>query len=336
MTDQDLFVEEFLKGLKQNKKWNLKEDKVIYYKDGFTPQEDDKDGLDMVRDTNIRYHKTESDTLIGSFVVILAGDDEDKEYQNVCRFEVSYLYETYQKQGWDSVWNIVDRHLQTIRRLRSSDVFSVLDNYEAMKEHLIIRPINFNDHRFELKDHLYRRVGDIALVLYMIICDNQEMGLNTSKVPKPAYDKWGIDYDQLFEEALMNTYVLAPPRMYMEPMDARNPPYSKGAFMALGSSMKKIRPLQVPTITTTKQTNGAIAMFYPGVKEKIAEMAGGNFYAAFTSIHDVRIHCDKSISPREILDTLKSVNNHFDPAEILSRKVFYYRADTKDFSALEL
>ena len=334
MSDQELFVEKFINGLKQNQEWNLKEKDITYYKDGFTPSDSDQNSLLFVRDTNIRYHKTESDTLIGSYVVILAGDDE--EYRNVCRFEVKYLYETYQKQGWDGVWNIIEQNLHAVRHLRSSDVFSVLDHYEAMKQHLIIRPINFNDHRFELKDHIYRRVGDIALVLYMIICDDKEMGLNTSKVPKAAYDKWGLDYDQILEEALMNTYVLAAPRMYMTPMDTCNPPYSKGAFMALGSGMKKIHPLQVPTITTTKQTNGAIAMFYPGVKEKIAEMAGGNFYAAFTSIHDVKIHCDKSIPPREILDTLKSVNNHFDPSEILSRKVFYYRADTKDFSVLEL
>lgn len=334
LEDKKLFVEQFINGLKQNKDWNLTADDITFYEDGFTAADGDQGALIFIRDTNIRYHKTESDTLIGSYVVIRTGNDD--AYQNVCRFEVNYLYETYQKQGWDNIWKIVSQNLHAVHTLRSSDVFSVLDNYEAMKQHLIIRPINFNDHRFELKDHIYRRVGDIALVLYMIICDNKEMGLNTSKVPKLAYDKWGIDYDQIFEDALMNTYVLAPPRMYMTPMDACNPPYSKGAFMALGSGMKKIHPLQVPTITTTKQTNGAIAMFYPGVKEKIAEMAGGNFYVAFTSIHDVKIHCDKSISPRDILDTLRSVNNHFDPAEILSRKVFYYRADTKDFSVLEL
>ena len=95
-------------------------------------------------------------------------------------------------------------------------------------------------------------------------------------------------------------------------MDTYHPAYSKGAFMAVGSEMKKILPMQIPTITTTKQINGAIAMFYPGVKEKIAQMAGGFFYAAFTSIHDVRIHCDKSIPPRHILQNLKSVNAQFD------------------------
>ena len=117
MSDQELFVEKFINGLKQNQEWNLKEKDITYYKDGFTPSDSDQNSLLFVRDTNIRYHKTESDTLIGSYVVILAGDDE--EYRNVCRFEVKYLYETYQKQGWDGVWNIIEQNLHAVRHLRS-------------------------------------------------------------------------------------------------------------------------------------------------------------------------------------------------------------------------
>lgn len=333
MADQK-FIEEFIEGLLQREEWRLTAENITYYEDGFTAPGGDKEALELIRDTNIRYHKTESDTLIGNFVVVKIAEGDNQ--QNVCRFDANYLYESYQKQGWEFVWKIVQDNLDAVERFNHSDVFSILDDYKAMKKHLIIRPINYTDNRFALKNHIFRQIGDIALVLYMIISDSKETGLNTSKVPKASYDLWNQDYDQIWEDALMNTYVMAPPRMYFNPMDTYHPAYSKGAFMAVGSGMKKILPMQIPTVTTTKQINGAIAMFYPGVKEKIAQMAGGNFYAAFTSIHDVRVYCDKSIPPRHILQNLKSVNAQFDPAEVLSRKVFYYNALTKDFSVLEL
>lgn len=332
MTEKE-FTDAFMQGLLQKEEWHLTPESITYYEDGLTASPDDKETLEIIRNTNIRYHKTESDTLIGSFVVIRLQEDG---LQNMCRFETAYLYQSYQEQGWDYVWEIVRQNLNAINTFCSSDVFSALDQYEAAKKHLIIRPLNFNDHRFRLKDHMYRRIGDIALVLYMVISENKEQGLTTSKVPKAAYDKWGVSEDQIFEEALMNTYVLAPPRMYLNPMDTLNPPYAKGAFMAVGSGMDKILPMQIPTVTTIKQTNGAIAMFYPGVKEKIAQMAGGNFYVAFTSIHDAQIHCEKSFPPRNILKNLKGVLAEFDPSEILSRKVFLYDAQTKEFAPLEL
>ena len=89
-------------------------------------------------------------------------------------------------------------------------------------------------------------------------------------------------------------------------------------------------------MTTTRQVNGAIAMFYPGVKEKIAELFDSGFYVAFTSINDARIHHKDSISPRVVLHSLKEINRKFDPNDTLSRKVYYYDRDKKTFDPLSL
>ena len=60
--------------------------------------------------------------------------------------------------------------------------------------------------------------------------------------------------------------------------------------MALNSDIKSLSAHAVPTITTTSQMNGAIAMFYPGVKERLAELFGGDYYVAFTSV-SLRVYC---------------------------------------------
>lgn len=329
------FTEELISRLSQKEEWGLSGDCIRLYKDGFTA-DGDATALDFIHDTNIRYHKTEADVLIGDFIVITAKNKSKDKFLNMCRFETAFLYERFQQKGWDAIWKLVQSNLDLINLAKESDTLSLIENYPAFKDRLIIRPINYTDHRLELKNCIYKRVGDIALVLYMVISDSREHNLlNTAKVQKAVLQYWDTGESQVWEEALLNTYVLAPPRMYINPLDAANPPYERGAFMAIGSELNKILPMQIPTVTTTKQTNGAIALFYPGIKEKIAEMAGGSFYAAFTSIHEAAIHCKGPMSPRKILQNLKYINTKFDPAEILSRKVFYYDAQTKDFSALE-
>ena len=165
---------------------------------------------------------------------------------------------------------------------------------------------------------------------------NKEQGLGTSKVNKGIFEKWNKTIDEVWEAALTNTYVLAPPRMYMSPFDRIAPAYEKGAFMALGSKMKSFGKTSVPSVTTIKQVNGAIAMFYPGVKEKIASMAGGSYYVAFTSIHEAEIHCANTIPPRSILRNLKSVDKAFGPEETLSKKVYFYDAEKGTFDVMEL
>ena len=135
---------------------------------------------------------------------------------------------------------------------------------------------------------------------------------------------------------MLNTNIMAPPRIYFKPTECYHAPYERGVFMSVGSGVDHIGRLAVPTITTTKQTNGAIALFYPGVCRRLAQMAGGSFYVAFTSIHEARLHCEGSIAPRSILGLVRDVNKRFDPTEILTRKVYFYDAEKEAFGPVAL
>jgi len=326
------FIQSLLEQLPQKNEWNLKAEHIKFYPDGFTS--DTVKDLEFIRNTNIRYHKIESDVLIGDYLVIerMNGD----KVSSVCRFDAKFLYENQKKNGWESVWNTFQSNFDLSTQVDETKVFENIENYEMIKERLIIRPINYTDNRYELNRCVYKKIGDIALILYLFLYDNEKQGLGTIKVPKDAFACWNLDLEKVWEEALLNTNVMAPPRIYFRADECIKPAYSKGAFMALNSELKEIGFYQIPVITTTKQTNGAIAMFYPGVKEKLAQMAHGSYYVAFTSIHDVRIHCKGSIAPLQILRQLKQTNKAFDPAETLTRKVFYYDAEKNTFEPMEL
>lgn len=319
----------------EDKKEELGYNKVKYYPDGFTSE--DREELITIRDTNIRYNKTESDVLSGDFVILYV----ETGSAHICRFTCKGLYRSYGENGWEGVWTDINSSLAEGKKMAKLDIMQLIDKneYQALREKIFIRPLNYNDHRYELKDYVYRRVGDIVLVLYLLASDvrtGERHDVSSIRLPRIMMEKWDFTEDEVWENAVSNTYMMSPPRMYLNPMDAYKPPYYKGAFMALNPDIKSLSAMAVPTVTTTTQMNGAIAMFYPGVKERIAELFGSDFYVAFTSIHEARLHKKGTVPPRQILEQLKSVNKTFDPTEILTRKVYLYEGASKELKQLEL
>ncbi len=327
------FAEELKKYITGNSDWNISEENYRLYEDGYTST--DNEELSFIRHTNIKYNHIESDVLVGDFIDLKIAINNGG--YTSCRFSVKYLYDEYTAGGWDAVERIVSENIKMASITDIREITNNIANYSFIHSHLIVRPINFPDNRYELKNCIYKQVGDIALVLYALIYDDEKMGVVTAKIPKAAFDAWNKDISEVWQEAVSNTNVWAPPRMYMKPSEVKNASYEKGAFMALNAVQEKMNSLYVPTVTTTKQQNGAIAMFYPGVQEKIAQVCGGSYYVVFTSIHDARIHVNGAMSVRQILQSLKDVNKKFNkPEEILSRKVFYYDSGKKELEMLEL
>lgn len=327
------FFEDLKKHILENQEWNICEENYKLYKDGDTATNDEE--LVFIRNTNIKYNHLESDTMIGDFINLKVPANNSNGI--FCRFSIKYLYDEYLAEGWNKVDYIINENIKMATITEIEEVTANIMDYAYIHERLIIRPINFTDHRYELKDCIYEQVGDIALVLYILLYDNKELGLGTMKVQKNVFDKWGKEFSEIWQEALVNTNVWAPPRMYTNARDMMNPPYAKGAFMAINNKIDKISPLFPPVVSTTKQTNGAIAIFYPGVQKKISEICGGNYYVAFTSIDDIRIHPEGSLLPRQILQSLKDVNKQFNkPEDILSRKVFFYNCQKGKLGIVEI
>ena len=78
-----------------------------------------------------------------------------------------------------------------------------------------------------------------------------------------------------------------------------------------------------------------MALFYPGVMEKLAQLYDDSYYVVFTASSEARLHCNGTIRPIDILRNVKSVNKQF-PDEALSNKVFFYDREQKKLEALEL
>ena len=329
------FVSELQKIIEE-KKQELGYNKMVFIEDGATST--DEKELSIIRETNIKYHKTESDVLIGDYIILYQYKDQREQ---MCRFDCGQLYQKYENDSWEAVWEQILSSMDSSRKFMELGIIDLIEKneYDLLKDKLFIRPLNFNDHRYELKNHIYRRVGDMVLVLYILASDENDgkrHDVMSIKIPKSSMQAWGIAEEEVWENALSNTYIMAPPRIYLNAMDIVNPPYHRGAFMALNSDITSLAPNAVPTVTTTAQINGAIAMFYPGVMKRIAELFGDDYYIAFTGTSEARLHKKGTIQPRNILMRIKQMNKAFDPSEVLSNKVYLYETANQEMRQLEL
>ena len=277
----------------------------------------------FIKSTNQKYYNSNSDILEGDFVEIVMYND-DKE--SSIRIEMDYLKHM---NNTEEVSDYVKHSIEEYGKI-SEDVKFVIDRmefYDLIKDRLIIRPLNYSNNKNNLEDYVYDTFGDIALVLYAVIDD--EESLHTVKIPYDIFKKWNLDKKVVFTAAMDSTKKSAEARIYT---DLRS---INGDGMDINDNVI-LESNTIPMITTIRKTNGAIAMFYPGVKEKIAEMFDDSFYVAFTSIHEAMIHKKGTIEPSSIRRNIRATNRTFGKEETLTEEVYYYDKDNHSFGMVNL
>ena len=100
-----------------------------------------------------------------------------------------------------------------------------------------------------------------------------------------------------------------------------------------GVTVGNLNPIKTAIIKTINQNNGAIALFYPGVKERIVELVGDSYYVSFLSINEAYIHLVGSVNPETIHQSLRRVNAEF-PEEMLTDNIFLYDVKKGTFEAI--
>ena len=251
----------------------------------------------------------------------------------VCALYVRELYEEYQK-GWsmDAIVEEVRHRLDAISRSECFRKTRELEMYDKIKGDLFIRLLNIERNKEDLADSVYRSVGDIALVLYARMGELD--GCNTSiKIKQHILAKWEKDARLVFENALLNTYFLSPPRIYCWEKLLCNPDYEGENFMNLFSDFEIKKDSLGNCLSTTMRTYGAVAVFLPGVADRIGDLMGGGFYMVFTSIHEVMIHNDRSSDPEDLKKVLKETVESTTPKEdFLTYYIYHYDPKTGEFS----
>lgn len=213
------------------------------------------------------------------------------------------------------------------RNVGAPDKIKQLMYYDLVKERLFIRLINFERNKAELEDSFYKRIGEIAMVLYEKIADEDE-GIVSCKVPLKYVDGWDLNKEEVFMAALRNTASMMPPKAYewvkmimnlnYEGDDIYDPDYIPAKGIT-GSCL-----------STSRKTNGAVGIFYPSVARLFCDkMDTDGIYLVFTSVHEVMIHNANEIEPEDLKLVLEDmIREEISEEDVLTHCVYHYNAKT--------
>ena len=237
------------------------------------------------------------------------------------------LYQKGQECGFDEAIRETREQIENVSGMEAKPgVLSCRQegHYEEIREHLILRPLNWELHGDQLRDCLYRKIGDFALVLYQWV-GKAKHSLYSSKIRKEELAWWGMSdrVGQVMEEALANTARLFPACVYDKRLG------KEVDFLASDVTRNDITFSGFILMSTFATTNGAVSLFYPGVREKMLEVMGGPFQAVFMNVNDVMIFAEGDRKAEEFAQLAMDSSRM---GETLSGRI--YRCDKGGIMAL--
>ena len=189
--------------------------------------------------------------------------------------------------------------------------------YDAIRDKIVLIPYKVSIDNVELLgEYLWERPveGSDFVFLYGYVDEDGSL----QPIERYQVKEWGCQ--PTYEYALKNTKKL----------------YKSEYYGELGrKTTLKNNNSELIQVTNSCDHLGAVAIFYPGQAEKIAECLGGDFYFCFISQDDCMCHSALAYSPDWIKKTLESTNNIFySDDQTLSNKVYRFNYAEKSFETL--
>lgn len=247
-----------------------------------------------------------------------------------------YMKELYEEDPWEeAISNAVNNIVREIQQVQETGFLTSaqkLRTFEDAKSQIILRAINFNRDEKDLKDAIYKKIGDIALTVYFRIGETKG-GVVSTKLRKSQIKKWNKNEEEVFELAMENTAEMSEPRIYCWWKMISNLDDDGEGFMNRSDTPAELNKGPLGNCMSTREkTNGATALFLPEVAERLAELLDGDFYAVFTSVHEVMIHAVETADVEDLKVVLdKTMADMTAEEEILTEYVYWYDSINRKF-----
>ena len=237
------------------------------------------------------------------------------------------FYEEYKrgKTTGEIIFEIVEINKKN-RKEKSLDM-DFFEDYGKVKKKLVYRLVNHEKNKKMLEDVPHIPYMDLEMVFYCETYD-ETLGNISILIRKKHIDLWGIDTEQLKEDAVENTQRILPAlsmglqQMIQEEMQI---------------SIKNDTEEYAYVLTNLQSRYGAAAMLYPRALEKFAEMKNCNLFILPSSVHEVLLLPDRGEENLGFLmDMVRTINREeVSEEEILSDSVYYYDREKKEIRVLK-
>lgn len=230
-----------------------------------------------------------------------------------------YLEEYYEQfQRGESMENIICHILELYYevRFRKSWEMDCLKDYEEVRKRVVMKLINREENLSLLKGIPYVSYLDFAVVFYILL-DARENESATVTITNEHIKYWGVEKEELYEDAMKNSPHLLP--WTMKTM-------KQAIAEMLGTDVPKNDADNMYIVSNETKNLGASCILYPHVMEKVYERLGENFYILPSSIHEVIVIPESKSPMRTQLDCMiQEVNEtQVEEEEVLSSHAYYY------------
>lgn len=190
-----------------------------------------------------------------------------------------------------------------------TEEYSFLNDWDAVKDKLFIRLSNAEWNKAALENAPHKRLLDLA-VTYHILIDADLESQSTSMVSYNMLKRWGIDTSELDEATMVSA-----PKLF--PADISH----IGKYVWFPDNNAKMI-----VITNEKMVDGAAAILYPGVLDKLHQMLGDMFILFPSSIHELLAVPYKGESADDLKKMVRMINKtRVDEPDRLSDNVYLVR-----------
>ncbi len=201
------------------------------------------------------------------------------------------------------------------RKDTKMDFVEELMNIEKMRDRIVFRAVNREKNRELIEDAPHVDYLDLVVV-FAIHIDMAEGETGSILIHNNLAEKWGVDTDELYKLALMNT-----PRML------------KVSMVSMADTLKEFTDIAIDdgnvpmyVLTNQEKVYGAACILYPGVLKKAAETIGDDLYVIPSSVHETIIvpaSCwDDTTSIKGIIHEVNE--NALDSMSYLSDNLYSY------------
>ena len=248
------------------------------------------------------------------------------------------LFDSYSKHPEHSITAVMQEVASVIQHTPETfDIGRIMD-YDRVKKNLFMR-LSAAEKNKDLLEHApHIRKEDLAITFHIML-DQSDKGTATTMINDNMMEAYGIDLDQLYQDALLNSPVICPAqienmgealsRMMIEDMKSAGAPPE--VIQEMEKDLKesnKDNPMTI--ITNDRLVDGASAIFYPGVMDLVGERMKGDYFILPSSVHETLVVPDDGrVSLQELTDMVKEVNmTQVNPEDQLNDQVYHY--DTAD------
>ncbi len=145
-----------------------------------------------------------------------------------------------------------------------------------------------------------------------------------TRISKEMMQDWGLERKELIENAIRSSLQERPPTLLVYENDG-----IRTDNLLIQTEALPMRSNSMYILTTQDFLFGAVALFYPGVQERLSVLMGGNYYAIPSSVHEFIILPDDEIYTHEFLiRMLLSANRDVvAPEDRLAESLYYFNAE---------